>query len=82
MSLIGIVDMKVNKLRFGHWASSCMVCGDVPFSNEQEILDGYIRFRARLTDKCQNIIRQCLKVQPIDRPTLGDLLNHPWMSAN
>ena len=28
------------------------------------------------------LVRRCLKVQPSDRPTLEDLLNHPWMSAN
>merc|ERR1712242_695978 len=40
-----------------------------------------VRFRARLTHECQDIIRRCLKVQPSERPTLRELLNHPWMTA-
>ena len=60
-----------------------MVCGDIPYSNAEEVCKARIWFRdTRLTDKCQDIIGRCLKVQPSDRPTLEDLLNHPWMSAN
>lgn len=59
-----------------------MVCGDIPYENDEAICNAEVRFRARLTHECQDIIRRCLKVRPSDRPTLKDLLNHPWMSAN
>lgn len=59
-----------------------MVCGDIPYENDEAICTAEVRFRTRLTHECQDIIRRCLKVRPSDRPTLKDLLNHPWMSAN
>merc|ERR1712001_37120 len=59
-----------------------MVCGDIPYENDEAICNAKVRFRARLTHECQDMIRKCLKVRPSDRPTLKDLLNHPWMSAN
>ena len=59
-----------------------MVCGDIPYYTDEEICNAEVRFRARLTHECQDIIRRCLKLRPSDRPTLEDLLNHPWMSAN
>merc|ERR1712141_547889 len=59
-----------------------MVCGDIPYENDEAICNAEVRFRTRLTHECQDIIRRCLKVRPSDRPSLRDLLNHPWMSAN
>jgi len=58
-----------------------MVCGDIPYENDEAICSAEVRFRARLTHECQDIIRRCLKVQPSERPTLRELLNHPWMTA-
>jgi len=59
-----------------------MVCGDIPYENDEAICNAEVRFRTRLTHECQDIIRRCLKVRPSDRPSLEDLLNHPWMSAS
>merc|ERR1712241_1549680 len=59
-----------------------MVCGDIPYENDEAICNAEVRFRARLTHECQDIIRKCLKVRPSDRPSLKDLLNHPWMTSN
>ena len=59
-----------------------MVCGNIPYQTDEEICNAEVRFRARLWHECQDIIRRCLKLKPSDRPTLEDLLNHPWMSAN
>lgn len=58
-----------------------MVCGDIPYENDEAICRAEVRFRARLTHECQDIIRQCLKVRPSDRPSLVELMNHPWMTA-
>jgi proto-oncogene serine/threonine-protein kinase Pim-1 len=59
-----------------------MVCGDIPYENDEAICNAEVRFRARLTHECQDIIRKCLKVRPSDRPSLRDLLSHPWMTSN
>merc|ERR1711899_14155 len=58
-----------------------MVCGDIPYENDEAICNAEVRFRARLTHECQDIIRRCLKVRPSDRPSLRELLNHPWMTS-
>ena len=58
-----------------------MVCGDIPYENDEAICNAEVRFRARLTIECQDIIRKCLKVRPSDRPSLRELLNHPWMTS-
>merc|ERR1711953_463736 len=59
-----------------------MVCGDIPYENDEAICNAEVRFRTRLTHECQDMIRRCLKVRPSDRPSLRDLLEHPWMSAH
>jgi len=58
-----------------------MVCGDIPYENDEAICNAEVKFRARLTIECQDIIRKCLKVRPSDRPSLRELLNHPWMTS-
>ncbi|CAL8082585.1 unnamed protein product [Orchesella dallaii] len=57
-----------------------MVCGDIPFERDEQILRADISFRTRLTHECQDIIRQCLKVRPQSRPHLEDILSHAWMT--
>eukprot|EP00093_Oithona_nana_P002259 02259.XXX_54505_53067_1 [CDS] Oithona nana genome sequencing. len=59
-----------------------MVCGDIPYENDEAICNAEVRFRTRLSHECQDMIRRCLKVRPSDRPSLRDLLEHPWMSAH
>merc|ERR1712008_445251 len=58
-----------------------MVCGDIPYENDEAICNAEVKFRARLSHECQDIIRKCLKMRPGDRPSLRDLLNHPWMTS-
>ena len=61
-----------------------MVCGVLPFENEEEICTGKLPLRKsgmfnKLSPKCQDIILNCLETQPRDRPKLKELLSLPWM---
>jgi len=60
-----------------------MVNGDIPFERDDQIINfsGDILFRRKLSHECQDLIRRCLSVMPCDRPSLEDLLTHPWMTT-
>ncbi|XP_054893736.1 serine/threonine-protein kinase pim-2-like [Poeciliopsis prolifica] len=39
-----------------------------------------LRISKRLSKNCQDVLTKCLMVDPVDRPTLEQLLGHPWFS--
>ncbi|XP_037744563.2 serine/threonine-protein kinase pim-2 [Chelonia mydas] len=59
-----------------------MACGDVPFQRDEEILAAQLHFPEPLSEGCQDVIRWCLSPEPADRPTLEQLLLHPWLQPD
>ncbi|XP_053857351.1 serine/threonine-protein kinase pim-1-like [Vidua macroura] len=56
-----------------------LVMGKHPFRRSQEIIWGQILFPQWLSQECQDIIKRCLSMQPLDRPSLEELFCDPWV---
>lgn len=56
-----------------------MVCGDIPFKHEEQILKAHVHFCGRVSEEVKDLISKCLAIQPSHRLTLKGLLEHPWM---
>lgn len=59
-----------------------MVVGDIPFETDESILSNQVVFRTetQLSPAVMNLIKSCLRQDPSARPSLEDILAHPWIS--
>nr|KAF6492771.1 Pim-2 proto-oncogene, serine/threonine kinase [Molossus molossus] len=58
-----------------------MVCGDIPFERDQEILEAELHFPDHVSPDCCALIRRCLDPKPSARPSLEEILLDPWMQT-
>jgi tRNA A-37 threonylcarbamoyl transferase component Bud32 len=55
-----------------------MVCGSLPFENEEEITGHKIVLKSHLSAELKNLIQRCLAQNPDRRPSLESILEHAW----
>lgn len=58
-----------------------MICGDIPFEQDEQIVKANVHFRGKLSNDVKDLVRKCLAIKPADRPTLEEILAHPWMKV-
>ncbi|XP_032219686.1 serine/threonine-protein kinase pim-1 isoform X2 [Nematostella vectensis] len=58
-----------------------MLSGDVPFANQIEIVRGELNFAENVSKEAQSLVRWLLAKHPSYRPTLENILKHPWLGS-
>ena len=56
-----------------------MVCGDIPFEQDDQIVKAKLNFRGNLSEDVRDLISRMLSIKPTERPTFSEILEHPWM---
>ncbi|XP_071311640.1 serine/threonine-protein kinase pim-2-like [Agelaius tricolor] len=56
-----------------------MVCGEHPFRRGRNLSWGQLPLPQGLSQECKDLIRWCLSVNSLERPTLEDLFCDPWV---
>ena len=57
-----------------------MVVGDVPWQDDDEILTAKMKLPRNLSGSCRRLLRGCLAVSEQQRLTLGQILQHQWLT--
>ncbi|KAL3981370.1 Serine/threonine-protein kinase pim-1 domain protein [Acanthocheilonema viteae] len=58
-----------------------MVCGDIPFHRDEDIVyRGPLVWRRHVSKCCKNLITECLKYNSNERCDLEYIWHHPWLS--
>ena len=55
-----------------------MCNGQLPFETEQEILDYDLKMKTTVSEEYKQLLFDCLKLDPTQRPSLNNLLNYSW----
>ncbi|XP_058267370.1 protein kinase C-like 1 [Hemibagrus wyckioides] len=55
-----------------------MMCGDLPFQCEDDIIARDLHFAHDLSEGCRDLILCCLALYPHSRPTFEEILSHRW----
>lgn len=59
-----------------------MVCGVVPYTNDEQILRGRLNFKnINISSECRHLIRWCLEPRADKRATMADIRSHPWLTG-
>ena len=58
-----------------------MVCGDIPFEQDDQICSAELNFRRPVSSECRDLVESCLRVRPQDRIHLTAILSHPWLAG-
>merc|ERR1711915_862966 len=61
-----------------------LLCGNIPFENDQEILEANIPWFSslRISGEARDLVEECLQEDYQRRSTLTDLLRHPWVQGH
>ncbi|ORY06790.1 Pkinase-domain-containing protein [Neocallimastix californiae] len=65
-----------------------MVCGTLPFDDEtdeiihQKILNLKYEIPDFISEECKDLITRILKIEPSERITIEEILNHKWMETS
>jgi len=57
-----------------------MVCGNLPYDNDDSIVNCCVIFRKPISRSCQDLIVKCLEKNPEKRLTFTEILNHRWLT--
>jgi len=57
-----------------------MITGDIPFETDEDIVKGKLNYRTHISAEARDLIGCCLTYDPDLRPTLEEILQHPFMA--
>jgi len=59
-----------------------MVFGDIPFQNDHQIVSGFVKINRFASEELVDLLSRMLQVKPSDRPTIEQIMVHPWLLKN